>query len=94
MHGQTNAAPFVTVTTLILTLWTVLLSLLVLGTVGGPFRSFFLILLLAGVLLAFPGFLVLFRLLDQRVFAQVPQECWAVADSEVAYETVDGEAVY
>jgi hypothetical protein len=95
-HGQTNAAPFVTVTTLILTLWAFLLSLLVMVTVGGRFHLVFLVLLLTGVFLAFPAFLLVFRLLDHSVFAQTPHECWGSgsAEGEAAYETADGEPVY
>jgi hypothetical protein len=93
-HGRTNAAPFVTVTTLILTLWAFLLALLLLVTVAGRFQIVFLVLLLAGVFLAFPGFVFVFRLLDRCVFAQSPHECWAAADGEAAYETGDGEALY
>lgn len=93
-HGRTNAAPFVTVTTLILTLWALLLMLLLLVTVAGRFQVAVLAMLLVGVFLAFPGFVFVFRLLDRRVFAQTPPECWAAADGEAAYETVDGEAVY
>jgi hypothetical protein len=93
-HGQTNAAPFVTVTTLILTLWGFLLALLILVTLGGRFHVIFLGMLLSGVFLAFPGFLLVFRLLDHSVFAQSPRECWGTAEGEAAYETADGEPVY
>lgn len=93
-HGLTNAAPFVTVTTLILTLWAFLLSLLVLGMIGGRLQVVFLGLLLAGVFLAFPAIALAFRMLDRRVFAQTPHECWETPDGEAAYETADGEAVY
>jgi hypothetical protein len=93
-HGQTNLAPFVTVTTLILTLWAFLLTLLVLVTVGGRFHLVFLTMLLTGVFLAFPGFLLAFRLLDHSVFARTPEECWNTMQDEAAYEAMDGEAVY
>jgi hypothetical protein len=91
-HGLTNAAPFVTVTTLILTLWAFLLTLLLLVAGGGQFQAVFLGLLLAGVFLAFPAIALVFRLFDRRVFARTPHECWVTADGEAAYETPDGEA--
>ena len=92
-HGQTNVAPFVTMTTLILTLWAFLLTLLVLVTLGGRFHLVFLVMLLTGVFLAFPAFLLVFRLLDHSVFAQSPHECWCTAEGEAAYETADGDPV-
>jgi hypothetical protein len=92
-HGQTNAAPFVTVTTLILTLWAFVLALLALATRAGRFQLAFFIVLLAGVFLAFPGFLLVFRLLDHRVFAQAPRDCWTCTEDEAAYESADGEVL-
>jgi hypothetical protein len=92
--GHTNAAPFVTVTTLILTLWGFLISLLILAAFGGRFHVVVPALLLAAVLLAFPGFLLIFRVLDRRVFARAPHECWTSARDEMFCETADGEAVY
>ena len=50
-------------------------------------------MLLSGVFLAFPAFLLVFRLVDHSVFAQSPHECWATPDGEAAYETADGEPV-
>ncbi len=91
-HGQTNAEPFVTVTTLILTLWAFLLALMILAATGGRFQVLFFVLLLVGVLLAFPTFVLVFRLLDRRVFAQTPHECWTSAVGEAVYETGQGEA--
>jgi hypothetical protein len=93
-HGRTNAAPFVTVTTMILTLWGFLLTLLILAAMGRGFHAFVPALLLAAIFLAFPAFLIVFRLLDRRVFAQTPHECWKSSADEVVYEAADGEAVY
>jgi hypothetical protein len=90
-HGLTNAAPFVTVTTLILTLWTLLLLQLRLVAAGGRFQMVFMGLLLSGLFLAFPAIAIVFRLLDRRVFAQAPHECWVTPDGEAAYESADGE---
>jgi hypothetical protein len=90
-HGQTNAAPFVTVTTLILTLWAFLLSLLLLAARAGRGNVAFLILLPGCIIVALAGFLLIFRLLDHRVFAKNPNECWATTDGEAAYEAIDGE---
>jgi hypothetical protein len=92
-HGHTNAAPFVTVTTLILTLWGVLLSLLVMAALGGRFHLLVPVLLLIAVVLAFPGFVLVFRILDRRVFAQAPHDCWNVAEGEAAYEAAEAEGV-
>jgi hypothetical protein len=38
-------------------------------------------------------FVFAFRLLDHRLFARSPQECWPVAEGESAYEAADGEPV-
>jgi hypothetical protein len=93
-HGRTNAAPFVTVTTLILALWGFLLSLSIVVMRAGQFKLIFLTVLLVGVFMAFPAFLVVFRVLDCRVFAQDPTECRAGADGEADYESAEGEGVY
>jgi hypothetical protein len=88
-HGVTNAAPFVTVTTLIITLWVVLLTLLGLVIAWGPGVLLSFVLLLGLFVGAFPAFLVIFRALDHRVFARSPGECWDALPGEEVYESAD-----
>jgi hypothetical protein len=91
-RGATNAAAFVTVTTLILTLWILLLTLLAL-VIAWALRGLVLFVMMIGMFfVVFPALLFLCRLLDGRVFARSPADCWDAAPAEHVYEARDEAA--
>jgi hypothetical protein len=76
--GSQNLAPFVIITTVILTLW-VILVLLALGgaVVAGGRGSALLGLAILGFLgVASPATMFVLKYLDDRVFARAPGDCW------------------
>jgi hypothetical protein len=95
-HGQTNFAPYVAFTTLVLTLavslTAVLSAVLQLGwRPQGPVGAF---LLLTGVLGLTSGVVMAFPVVTQRLTARSPQECWPEDDpAESAIQLPPGESI-
>jgi hypothetical protein len=85
-QGQQNAAPFVAVTTCILTLWFAVLGTAWAGMALGPAVGFLLVLLLA---LASPVTLFVLKYLEKRVFARSPEECWPPEEVGLVCQTDD-----
>jgi hypothetical protein len=84
-HGRINAAPFVFLTAIIVTLWMLLIfmiTLLIVWMPGGFWMPSIIALML--VILVF-GVLVL-RDATRRLFADAPQECWSAEEGEEVYE--------
>ena len=83
-RGEQNAAPFVTVTTLVLTLWFALLgtALACLAWGPGPASG----VLLGLLTLASPLTLFVLKYLERRVFARSPEECWPPDEVGVVYQ--------
>jgi hypothetical protein len=84
-HGRVNAAPFVAFTTMILTLWMLMLLVVGLVIVGRP-NVLWGMLILVGMLVTI-GILVLGLIrLSGRLFARTPAECWVALDGEEVYQ--------
>jgi hypothetical protein len=90
-EGHLNAGPLVAVTTLVMTMWVVLMASVGFFLVWRPpgWSGFFLLLLVIGATL--PVGLEVFRFLDGRVFARSPQECWDAAPDEMIEEVASGQ---
>ncbi len=85
--GRQNAAPFVTMTTLVLTLWVVVLATALAGMAFGPAPTGFALLGLLA--LASPGTMFLLKYLERRVFARTPEECWPPDEQGDLYQVDD-----
>ena len=86
--GQQNAAPFVTVTTLIITLWFVVFAVAMAGVALGPVFAG-LLPLLALLALASPLTVFVLKYLERRVFARNPEECWPLDELGAVYQADD-----
>jgi len=93
-RGHQNAAPFVTLTTLILTL------IIVLAIVGaylidrppmawGPAQQVAGIVMLILGLGSFPATITVLKFLEQRVYARTPEECWNSEAGVIYHEDVN-----
>src|SRR5262249_58165331 len=88
--GQQNAAPFVTVTTLVITLWFAVFGAAQAGMALGPGPA---TLALLGLLaLASPLTVFVLKYLERRVFARRPEECWPPDELGVVCQADDAEA--
>jgi hypothetical protein len=83
--GQQNAAPFVTVTTLVITLWFVVLAAALGGMALGPALASILPLL-ALLALASPLTVFVLKYLERRIFARKPEECWPLDELGALYQ--------
>jgi hypothetical protein len=88
--GQHNAAPFVTVTTLVITLWFAVFGAAQAGMVLGPGPA--TLALLALLALASPLTVFVLKYLERRVFARRPEECWPPDELGVVCQADDPEA--
>jgi hypothetical protein len=85
-RGQTNFAPYVAFTTLVLTVWVVVLAvvgILLAWRPAGPVGAGLLLVLMVGLI---SSLLMTFPVLGQRLFARTPRECWPVVPGEAAYQ--------
>ncbi len=79
--GQHNAAPFVIITTLILTLWLALVGMALLAAQFGRARGGVVgLIALTFLALASPATLIVLKYLEGRIFARSPAECWPADD--------------
>ena len=85
--GQHNAAPFVTVTTLVITLWFAVFGAAQVGMVLGPGPA--TLVLLALLALASPLTVFVLKYLERRVFARNPEDCWPPDELGAVYQTDD-----
>jgi hypothetical protein len=90
-EGRINAGPLVAVTTLVMTMWAVLIASVSAILVWRPAGWSGFLLLLGIVAATLPVGLEVFRFLDGRVFARSPQECWDADPDEIIYQTPQGE---
>jgi hypothetical protein len=90
-YGQHNAAPFVTVTTLVITLWFAILGAALAATAFGP-PGLVGLALLGLFTLASPVTLFVLKYLEQQVFARSPEECWPLDDLGEVYQADDSGA--
>ena len=93
-HGETNFAEFVTVTALLFSMFASLIIPVVLLAKGGAPPKLAFAVIVGSTTPACLLFVFAFQMLDHRLFARSPQECWPAADGESAYEAADGEPVY
>ncbi len=88
-HGKINFAPYVAFTTLVLSVWAIVLAVVVLVLAWRP-RGTFAIACLVLVMIGLIAFLIMaFPLLARRLFARSPLECWEVEPGEAAYQAAD-----
>jgi len=89
--GEHNAAPFVTITTLILTLWFAVFAAALVSLGMGPAVAGVTPLTLLAVASSLTVFV--FKYLERRIFARSPRQCWPPDELEAVYQTDDPEAV-
>jgi hypothetical protein len=88
-HGKINFAPYVGFTTVVLTVWLLVLAALALALAwrpGGNFGPAFLVIVLLGTI---GTLLSTFSALCQRLFARSPAECWPAEPDEAAYQVAE-----
>jgi hypothetical protein len=88
-HGKVNFAPYVAFTTMIFTVWGVVLAIILVFLAWRPrgmFEAFCLFALMLGLI---STLVMAFPLLARRLFARSPLECWEVEPGEAAYQAAD-----
>jgi hypothetical protein len=85
-HGKVNFAPYVAFTTLILSIWAVVLAVIVLACAWQPRDAFTIVCLLLGTIALIAFLVMAFPLLARRLFARTPLECWEVEPGEAVYQ--------
>jgi hypothetical protein len=89
--GQHNAAPLVTITTLIVTLWVGVFAAALVSLGLGPAVAGVTPLALLVVASSLTVFV--FKYLERRIFARSPTQCWPPEELEPVYQVEDPEAV-
>lgn len=85
-EGRTNFAPYVTFTTLVLTVWAAALLALAAILAWQPRGGLEAFLILTGMLVLIAGMIMIFPVLARSVSARTPRDCWNAGPGEAAYQ--------
>jgi hypothetical protein len=85
-HGKINFAPYVAFTTLVLSVWAIVLIVVGLVLAWRPRGAFAIACLVLGMIGLIAFLIMAFPLLARRLFARSPLDCWEVEPGEAAYQ--------